>query len=97
MHMSEPKPTWKNEAALRLLDSWLQDTSGYDERVWPIVKKSIEDNRTSYRPRFRNTMDDAEWGDWGRERTVLFGALLAVLASAALAVGLVWLLVTIAK
>jgi len=43
------------------------------------------------------SVDDAEWGDCGRERTVLFGALLAVLASAALAVGMVWVLVTVTQ
>jgi hypothetical protein len=42
----------KNAAAIQLLNSWLADDSGYDERVWPIVKKAVEDNRTSLRGRF---------------------------------------------
>ena len=43
-----------NSAAIKLLDTWLADESGYDERVWPIVKKMIEENRMSNRKRFRN-------------------------------------------
>jgi len=42
----------KNEAAIRLLREWMADESGYDEQVWPIVKKAIEENRSSYRRRF---------------------------------------------
>jgi hypothetical protein len=36
----------------KLLDSWLADESGYDERVWPRLKKAIEENRLSSRKRF---------------------------------------------
>lgn len=42
----------KNEAAIRLLREWMADESGYDERVWPIAKRAIEENRTSHRSRF---------------------------------------------
>ena len=42
----------KNQAAIRLLDKWLTDESGYDEKVWPVVKQAIEENRPSYRKRF---------------------------------------------
>jgi hypothetical protein len=42
----------KNEAVIHLLDEWLADESGYDEEVWPIVKKAIEENRPSHRKRF---------------------------------------------
>ena len=42
----------KNEAAIRLLRKWMDDESGYDEKTWPIVKKSIEENRISHRRRF---------------------------------------------
>ncbi len=42
----------KNQAAIQLLQEWLADESGYDEYAWPIVKKAIEENRTSYRSRF---------------------------------------------
>jgi len=41
-----------NAAALTLLSTWLEDTSGYDEQVWPRVKQSIEQNRLSDRRRF---------------------------------------------
>lgn len=44
----------RNEAAISLLNKWLADESGYDERVWPMVKKAIEQNRPSYRKRFRD-------------------------------------------
>jgi hypothetical protein len=39
--------------AIGLLDQWLADESGYDERVWPAVKKGLEENRLSDRSRFR--------------------------------------------
>lgn len=42
----------KNQAAIKLLDSWLQEESDYDTRVWPQVKKAIEENRLSERNRF---------------------------------------------
>ena len=35
----------KNEAVIRLLEQWMADESGYDERTWPIVKRAIEENR----------------------------------------------------
>ncbi len=41
-----------NGAAIKLLDTWLADESGYDERVWPIIKEMIEENRMSNRRRF---------------------------------------------
>ncbi len=43
-HPEAAQPT-KNEAAIRLLEQWMADESRYDERVWPIVKKAIEENR----------------------------------------------------
>lgn len=49
-------PSWdqaeRAAKAIRLLDEWLADESGYDEQAWPIVKQAIEDNRLSYRKRF---------------------------------------------
>lgn len=39
-------------AAVDLLNEWLADDSGYDERTWPQLKKDIEENRSSYRRRF---------------------------------------------
>lgn len=41
-----------NAAAIALLEEWLEDTSGYDEAVWPQVKTAIEENRLSTRTRF---------------------------------------------
>jgi hypothetical protein len=51
---AEVRQKARNEAAISLLNKWLADESGYDERVWPIVKKAIEQNRPSYRKRFRD-------------------------------------------
>ncbi|MFH1943050.1 MAG: hypothetical protein ABIL68_13185 [bacterium] len=44
----------KNKNVIRLLDEWLADESGYDEKIWPIVKKDIEENRSSYRELFND-------------------------------------------
>src|SRR5262249_52575288 len=44
----------RRERLLRLLDEWMADESGYDERAWPIAKKVIEDHRLSYRRRFND-------------------------------------------
>jgi hypothetical protein len=33
------------EKIIALLDSWLKDESGYDERTWPLLKKALERNR----------------------------------------------------
>jgi hypothetical protein len=40
------------ERFLAEVRSWMEDESGYDERVWPIVKKAIEENKLSPRNRF---------------------------------------------
>lgn len=42
----------KTRQLMKLLDSWLADESGYDERVWPCLKKAIEEDRLSSRKRF---------------------------------------------
>ena len=42
-----------NEGAIRLLNEWMADESGYDEKVWPVLKQAIEKNRLSRRKRFR--------------------------------------------
>ena len=49
---SQPAQQQKNELAIKLLDEWLADESGYDEQVWPTVKKLLEENRLSGRSRF---------------------------------------------
>lgn len=42
----------QREAAIRLIDEWLADESGYDFKVWGELRESIEENRLSYRKRF---------------------------------------------
>lgn len=42
----------KREAAIRVIESWLADESGYDEAIWETVKNAIEENRLSTRKRF---------------------------------------------
>ena len=41
-----------NTAAIQLLHQGLDDESGYDERVWPQLKETIEQDRLSDRKRF---------------------------------------------
>ncbi len=43
----------RNRETLRIIQEWIKDDSGYDEKVWPTVKKNINENRLSLRPRFR--------------------------------------------
>ncbi len=45
--------TPREPEAIALLCEWLSDDSGYDEQVWPSVKRGLEDNRLSDRSRFR--------------------------------------------
>lgn len=37
---------------IELLQSWMKQPSNYDKQVWPRLKQSIEENRTSDRRRF---------------------------------------------
>lgn len=46
----EINPTHR-EATRKLLQAWLDDESGYDEAVWPMVEQAIEKNRLSDRKR----------------------------------------------
>ena len=41
----------RRQEAISLVDSWLEDTSGYDGRVWPKLSREIERNRLSDRDR----------------------------------------------
>jgi len=41
------------EKLLRLLDEWMRDESGYDEKIWAALKHSLEKDRLSRRNRFR--------------------------------------------
>lgn len=42
----------RNAALIALLEKWLADDSGYDEKTWPALKKRIEESRLSTRKRF---------------------------------------------
>ncbi|MFL6212568.1 MAG: hypothetical protein ACJ74J_01610 [Blastocatellia bacterium] len=42
----------KRAACIELLNQWLADESGYDEKTWPKIKNLLEENRTSDRPIF---------------------------------------------
>jgi hypothetical protein len=44
----------RNQRVIELLDAWLADQSGYDEKVWPQVKEALEENRLSHRRKFRD-------------------------------------------
>ena len=37
---------------LQLVESWLDESDGYDEWAWPIIMQDIEENRLSDRRRF---------------------------------------------
>jgi hypothetical protein len=51
-HTPESLVRVKARKLTKLLDTWLADESGYDERVWPQLKKAIEENRLSSRKPF---------------------------------------------
>lgn len=38
--------------AIRLLEEWLADESGYDEETWPTLKKALDEDRLSSRRLF---------------------------------------------
>jgi hypothetical protein len=42
LRMGENRP---NVAAIRLLDEWMADDSGYDEETWPELKEALDRNR----------------------------------------------------
>ncbi len=44
----------KKENAIRLLQEWMADDSGYDEKIWESLKNNIEENRISERKRFHD-------------------------------------------
>ena len=44
----------RNQQIIHMLNQWLADESGYDERVWPEIKKYIEEHQLSYDDRFRD-------------------------------------------
>jgi hypothetical protein len=44
--------TSRAKAAIALLDDWLADESGYDERTWPELKVALDRDRLSSRRLF---------------------------------------------
>jgi hypothetical protein len=40
------------DAAIRLLDEWMADESGYDEETWPKLQAALEEDRLSSRRLF---------------------------------------------
>ncbi|MEW6236972.1 MAG: hypothetical protein AB1656_16430 [Candidatus Omnitrophota bacterium] len=53
----------RSKKAIALIDEWLNDESGYDEKVWPKLREDIEINRLSERKRFDDDADDIERGN----------------------------------
>jgi hypothetical protein len=51
-HLPEFQELDNREEAARLVESWLEEKSGYDARVWSQVLERIERNRLARRPRF---------------------------------------------
>lgn len=41
-----------NVGAIRLLDEWMADESGYDEETWPELKEALDRDRLGYRKLF---------------------------------------------
>jgi hypothetical protein len=39
----------RNLAAAALIDQWLQDDSGYDEQVWPVLEAELRENPLRFR------------------------------------------------
>jgi hypothetical protein len=46
--------TQRNAAAIRLLDGWLADQSGYDEATWDALKAAMKESRRTSRNLFRD-------------------------------------------
>jgi hypothetical protein len=42
LRVGENRP---NVAAIRLLEEWMADDSGYDEETWPELKEALDRNR----------------------------------------------------
>ncbi len=41
-----------NAGAIKLLDEWMADESGYDEETWPELKEALDRDRLGYRKLF---------------------------------------------
>ena len=44
----------RNAAAIRLLEKWLADESGYDEETWDALKTAMKESRGTSRNPFRD-------------------------------------------
>jgi hypothetical protein len=51
-HMPGFQELDNREKAARLVESWMEDQSGYDTQVWPGLLEGIERNRLAGRPGF---------------------------------------------
>ncbi|MCH7727346.1 MAG: hypothetical protein IH991_12825 [Planctomycetes bacterium] len=49
---SKCSPVQDEHAAIRLVESWLEDDSGYDEETWPEIKNALDRDRLSSRGLF---------------------------------------------
>jgi hypothetical protein len=47
----------KNQAAIRMLEEWMADESGYDEETWPVLKEALDRDRLSSRKLFPETLE----------------------------------------
>ena len=50
----------KNLKAIGFMKRLLNEDPSYDKEIWKKLKKSIEDNRLSYRKRFNNKKGDKQ-------------------------------------
>ena len=44
----------RNKRAIEYLETLMNDTSGYQERAWPILKRALEKNRMGNRRLFND-------------------------------------------
>jgi len=49
---TETKAQQHTNSAIRLLDEWMADESGYDEETWPELKAALDRDRLSSRRPF---------------------------------------------
>ena len=42
----------RNQAAIKLIESWLKDDSGYDEETFPKLKEALEESRKAVSVRY---------------------------------------------
>ncbi len=42
IHVRQPQ---RYRKAVALVEDWLNDESGHDERIWPLLEEELQDNR----------------------------------------------------